>query len=142
MDRNLLDIPKVHGFIKNSYWASEIPFSIFEKSVFNSLCFGVYEVFDLKEMSLQQIGFARVVSDFATFAYLGDVYIEEAYRGQGLSKWLMSCVFSHSELQGLRRFCLGTKDAHKLYEKFGFKVIPEPQNWMEIRVKDIYKTKR
>lgn len=135
-DPKVLQIERVHAFLTESYWAENIPIELVRKSVENSLNFGIIE-----EISQMQIGFARVVSDFATFAYLGDVYIEKKWRGLGLSKWLMECITQHPELQGLRRFCLGTRDAHKLYAKYGFQVIAKPENWMEIRVNDIYKTR-
>lgn len=98
------------------------------------MCFGLYDT------SLNiQIGFARVITDQATFAYLCDVYVEDSYRGKGLSKWLMSCIQSHQSLQGLRRFMLATKDAHGLYKQFGFKVSNNPDRLMEIVNPDIYK---
>jgi GNAT superfamily N-acetyltransferase len=135
-DPSLLDLGKIHAFLSTSYWASEIPIELVKKSIRHSLNFGLYSSGDKR---LHQIGFARVVTDHATFAYLGDVFVDEGWRGLGLSKWLMACVTSHPDLQGLRRFCLGTKDAHKLYKKFGFKVIQHPENWMEIRVLNAYK---
>jgi len=137
-DPNRLDLDRLHGFIAGTYWATGIPRATFEKSVANSLPFGVYREDAAAAGDSRQIGFARVVSDYATFAYLGDVFIEESERRRGLSKWLMECVMAHPELQGLRRFCLGTRDAHGLYRKFGFKVIPTPENWMEIRVMNPY----
>lgn len=130
-DPSRLDLKRVHAFLSASYWAQGIPFEVVQKSVQNSLCFGLY-----RETS--QIGFARVVSDYATFAYLGDVYVEPEWRHQGLAQWLMSCVLAHTQLQGLRRFCLGTRDAHELYKKFGFKVIAQPENWLEIKISNIY----
>lgn len=90
----------------------------------------------------QQIGFARVISDYATFAYLADVFIIEEERGKGLSKWLIECILKHKELQGLRKFCLMTRDAQTLYEKFGFEYIPDPKRFMVKRVDDIYKKKK
>lgn len=130
-DKNKLDIKIIHEFLSNSYWAKNIPIEIVKRSIENSLCFGVYH----KEAL---VGFARVISDFATFAYLGDVFILEEHRGKGLSKILMKEVFSHPQLQGLRRFCLGTRDAHKLYEQFGFHQIKKPELWMEIKKENIY----
>ncbi len=130
-DQCLLDLKKTHQMIAESYWAKGISQCLFEKSVKNSLCFGLYK-------DNMQLGFARVVSDYATFAYLGDIFIVSDYRGHGLSKWLMEVVMLHPELQGLRRFCLGTKDAHGLYEKYGFKSIDNSRNWMEIKIADIY----
>jgi len=137
-DPAFLDLKTAHGFIASSYWAKNIPFEVFEKSVRNSLAFGVYRKPDETNGTRIQIGFARVISDFATFAYLGDVFIDEKERKQGLSKWLMECIFAHPELQGLRRICLGTQDAHSLYERFGFKNPENPRNWFEIKIKNPY----
>lgn len=135
-DPSLLDIPRIHRFLTGSYWAAGIPLALVEKSIRSSLPFGIYRV---DANAREQIGFARVISDFTTFAYLADVYVESTYRGHGFAKWLMTCVMSHPDLQGLRRFCLGTRDAHRVYETFGFEVIKQPENWMEIRVPDIYR---
>ncbi len=107
--RELLDLDVIHGFLTNCYWAKGIPREIVLRSIEHSLCFGVYEG------SGAQIGFARVVSDFATVAYLGDVFVLESHRGRGLSKWLMECVVQHPRLQNLRRWILLTRDAHGLY---------------------------
>jgi N-acetylglutamate synthase-like GNAT family acetyltransferase len=116
---SLLDIRVIHNYLsKESYWANNIPIEVVEKSISNSLCFGLYH-------NQQQIGFARVVTDKATFAYLADVFILEEQRGNGLSKWMMEVIQSHPELQGLRRWMLGTKDAHGLYEQFGWTVLDE-----------------
>jgi GNAT superfamily N-acetyltransferase len=140
-DPALLDLKTAHRFIASSYWAKNIPFELFEKSVRNSLPFGLYRNVPSTDGSgkrLVQIGFARIISDFSTFAYLGDVFIAEGERKQGLSKWLVECVLSHPELQGLRRICLGTQDAHSLYEKYGFKNLENPRNWLEIKVSNPY----
>ncbi len=118
-DIALLHIEVIHNYLsKESYWAANIPRTVVEKSISNSLCFGVYDN-DI------QIGFARLVTDKATFAYLADVFIIEAYQKKGLSKWLMEVIQSHPELQGLRRWMLGTRDAHGLYEQFGWTVLDE-----------------
>ena len=130
-DKSKLQPEVIHQFLSNSYWAKNIPMEIVKRSVENSFCFGVY-------YKNEQIGFARVISDFSTFAYLGDVFILEAHRGKGLSKILMKEVFSHPKLQGLRRFCLGTRDAHTLYNQFGFYQIKKPELWMEIKHENIY----
>jgi GNAT superfamily N-acetyltransferase len=131
-DRNLVDTTAVHRYLsEESYWAKGISMDIVKKSVQNSLCFGIYK-------EKQQVGFARWVTDRATFAYLCDVYVAPAFRGQGLSKKLMSLMMFHPDLQGLRTYQLGTLDAHGLYEKFGFKPLAEPSRRMEIVVKDIY----
>ncbi len=131
-DRNLVDIKAVHHYLSTqSYWAKNIPFDIVKKSIENALCFGIYK-------NQQQVGFARWVTDKATFAYLCDVYVEEAYRGLGLSKKLMSFMLFHPDLQGLRRYHLATLDAHGLYEQFGFKSIENPERHMGIVFKDLY----
>jgi N-acetylglutamate synthase-like GNAT family acetyltransferase len=130
-DKSQLDLAMIHDFLKTSYWAKDIPKSTVEKSITHSLCFGVYQ----KE---QQIGFARVISDYATFAYLADVFILESYRGQGLGKWLIKSILAHSELQNLRKFLLGTRDAHELYRQFGFNNLNKPEIYMEITNRDPY----
>ena len=124
----------VHHYLSTqSYWALEIPLETVIKSINNSLCFGIYE-------DTIQIGFARWVTDRATFAYLADVYVLEKYRGLGLSKKLMSLMLFHPDLQGLRRYQLATKDAHSLYSQFGFRAIEEPENQMAIVIKNVYRT--
>lgn len=131
-NNNLIDSNAVHHYLSNqSYWAKGIPIAIVQKSITNSLCFGVYK-------DGQQIGFARWITDGATFAYLCDVYIEEAFRGLGLSKKLMSLMMFHPNLQGLRTYCLATLDAHGLYAQFGFKTVTTPEKLMEIRIENIY----
>ncbi len=131
-DSNLVDVAAVHHYLsEESYWAKNIPFETVKRSVSNSLCFGVYK-------GTKQVGFARWVTDKATFAYLCDVYVEKEYRGLGLSKKLMSLMMFHPDLQGLRTYTLGTLDAHGLYEQFGFKALGFPERRMEIVVKDIY----
>jgi N-acetylglutamate synthase-like GNAT family acetyltransferase len=131
-DKSRLDISVIHGYLAQSYWAEGIPEDLVRKSIDGSLCFGIYE-------GDRQVGFARVISDYATFAYLADVFVLESYCGKGLSKWLMTCIMAHPDLQGLRRFSLATRDAHGLYRKFGFEPVAKPENQMEIRVSDIYK---
>jgi len=127
-----LDLGVIHNFLATqSYWAQAVPREVVARSIANSLCFGVYE-------GTRQIGFARVISDYATFAYLADVFIIEAYRGRGLSKALMGAIMSHPHLQGLRRFTLGTADAHGLYRKFGFAEPPHPERQMERADPDVY----
>jgi GNAT superfamily N-acetyltransferase len=124
-DRNRLQIEAIHKFLsEESYWAQTRTREQTETAIKNSLPFGVYK-------GENQIGFARVVTDYATFAYLGDVYILDAFRGQGLSKWLMETIVGHPDLQGFRRWVLATKDAHTLYEKFGFHALVHPERWME-----------
>lgn len=122
-DPSRLDVDVICGFLARSYWANDRPRERIERSLANSLVFGMYD-------GTQQIGLARVVTDYATFAWLCDVFIEEAYRGQSLGKWLMESVLSHPDLQGLRRLLLATRDAHKLYSQFGFEPLKNPERWM------------
>ena len=131
-DNNLVDVKTVHNYLSTrSYWAKGIPLNIVQKSIANSLCFGVYK-------DGRQAGFARWVTDKSTFAYLCDVYVEEEFRGLGLAKKLMSLMLFHPDLQGLRTYSLATLDAHSLYAQFGFKPISAPEKLMEIRVHNIY----
>ncbi len=124
-DKNLLQIERIHEFLTGeSYWAKERTREQTETAIENSICFGVYA-------DARQIGFARVISDLATFAYIGDVYILEEFRGRGLSKFLMETMLAHPDLQNLRRWILATKDAHGLYEQFGFHSLDFPERWME-----------
>ena len=127
-----LDIELIHSFVANSYWAKNIPFSTLQKSIDNSLVFGAYA------NDGRQVGFARVISDKATFAYLSDVFVIEKYRGQGISKQLMENISSHPDLQGLRRFMLATSDAHGLYSQFGFKSVENPEKLMQVLTPGIY----
>jgi GNAT superfamily N-acetyltransferase len=125
-DPGLLDLPSIHDFLTNrSYWAKGRPLEVFRRSLANSLCFGLYE-------QRRQVGFARVVTDRATFAWLCDVFVLENYRGRGLAKWLIECVLGHPALQGLRRVLLGTRDAHGLYQRYGFAPLADPTRFMEI----------
>lgn len=131
-DKDKLDLESIHTFLSTkAYWCLNIPRDTVKKAIQNSLCFGVYD-------HQQQIGFARVITDFATIAYLGDVYILEAYRGLGLSKWMMETIMEHPDLQGLRRWILLTGDAHELYRKFGWADIADSTKWMEVHQKDVY----
>jgi N-acetylglutamate synthase-like GNAT family acetyltransferase len=124
-DPQRLDMDVIYAFLHNdSYWRKGVARSIVEKSVRNSLCFGVYH-------HESQVGFCRVVTDYATFGWLADVFILPAYRGRGLSKWLVETVVSHPDLQGLRRMILATRDAHGLYAKYGFKVVDNSDRYME-----------
>jgi len=115
-DRSMLDLGVIHGFLAESYWAAGVSRETVARSIENSLCFGVYH-------GAQQIGFARVISDYATFAYIADVFVVEPYRGRGLAKELMATILAHPDLQGLRRWNLGTRDADALYAQFGFKPV-------------------
>ncbi|MGN7989757.1 GNAT family N-acetyltransferase [Pedobacter sp. 22226] len=131
-NKELLDITAIHHYLSTeSYWAKNIPFDTVKRSIENSLCFGIYK-------GSEQVGFARWVTDKATFAWLCDVYIKDSYRGLGLSKKLMSFMIFHPDLQGLRRYQLATLDAHGLYEQFGFSVIENPDRQMGIVIPDIY----
>lgn len=123
--RDELDIDTIHAFLSETYWARGIPRSIVEKAVANSLCFGLYH-------NEEQVGFARAITDRATFAYLADVFILHDYRGHGLGKWLLACILEHPELLGLRRLLLATSDAHGLYGRYGFTSLRRPANFMEI----------
>jgi GNAT superfamily N-acetyltransferase len=123
-DRSKLDLTVIHNYLCNeSYWARHITFDIVQRSIENSFCFGIY-----KENQL--IGFARLITDYTSFAYLADVFVLTEYRGKGLSKWLMAFMLANPEMQGLRRWLLTTKDAHGLYEQFGFIVHDKPERVM------------
>ncbi|MES2769233.1 MAG: GNAT family N-acetyltransferase [Bdellovibrionota bacterium] len=136
-DKIFLQVDRIHKFLANdAYWSQGIPKAVVVKSIENSFCFGLY---DISAGDKEQIGYARIVTDYASFAWLCDVYVEPSHRNKGLSKWLMTCVMSHPDLQNLRRICLATKDAHELYKKFGFEVTKSPENWMEIKDNDLYK---
>jgi N-acetylglutamate synthase-like GNAT family acetyltransferase len=132
-DRSKLDVDVIHRFLARSYWAEGIPRETVTRSIENSLCFGVYD-------NARQIGFARVISDFATYAYVADVFILEPYRERGLGKELMASIMAHPDLQGLRRWSLGTRDAHGLYAQFGFKPVANTRarTVMEIVDPEIY----
>jgi GNAT superfamily N-acetyltransferase len=119
------DVAAIHAFLANSYWAKGRTQAVVERSIRGSLCFGLLD-------GKKQVGFARAITDAATYAYLADVYILESHRGRGLATWLMECVMAHRDLQGLRRFTLVTKDAHDLYKKFGFEAPTKPERYMEI----------
>jgi len=131
-DQSRLQIERIHKFLKEeSYWAKERTLEQIETAIKNSLPFGVYK-------GENQIGFARVVTDYATFAYLGDVFIFEEFRGQGLSKWLLETILAHPNLQNLRRWILATRDAHALYAKFDFTALKFPERWMEKTAPNAY----
>jgi GNAT superfamily N-acetyltransferase len=132
IDKTKLQLNVIHDYLsKESYWAQNMPLDIIKKSIEGSICFGVY----LKE---KQIGYARVVTDNATFGYLADVFILEAHRGKGLSKQLMQFIMAHPDLQGLRRMMLATKDAQGLYKQFGFTALAMPERIMEIKFFEKY----
>ena len=131
-EKEKMDIDLIHSFLTRSYWAEGISKEIVRRSIEGALCFGVFE-------NEKQIGFARMITDRATFAYLADVFIIDEYRGLGLSKWLMEVIMSHPDLQGLRRLMLATRDAHELYKKFGFTQLNNVDRWMHIHYPDVYK---
>jgi GNAT superfamily N-acetyltransferase len=124
-DRRRIDVDAVHAFLTRSFWARGISKELVAKSILHSLSFGVFD-------GRAQVAFARVVTDYSTYAYLCDVYVLEEYRGKGLGTWMIEFVMDHPELQGLRRFQLVTRDAHGLYTRFGFKVPDNPERQMEI----------
>ena len=131
-DRDRLDVDAIHAFLSRSFWAEGIPKETVARSIDNSLCFGLFD-------ATAQVGFARVVTDRATFAYLCDVYVRETHRGLGLGKWLIETVMGHPDLQGLRRFQLVTRDAHGLYRRHGFETPSHPERHMEIFHHGMYK---
>jgi len=131
-DRACLQIDVIHRFLETSYWAEGIPRGVVERSIRNSLCFGIHE-------GAAQVGFARVISDFATFGYVADVFVLESHRGRGLARWLMECIRAHPDLQGLRRWGLGTRDAHALYRQSGFGPLGDPSIHMEILDREVYR---
>ncbi len=126
-DPSRLQLDAIHAYLTQSYWSPGVPRDLVARAIANSMCFGVY-------LGEAQVGFARVVTDKASFAYLADVYVLEAHRGQGLSKRLVETIQAHPDLQGLRRFLLATKDAHGLYAQFGFKPLAAPDRMMERRI--------
>jgi GNAT superfamily N-acetyltransferase len=131
-DPGRLDREAIHAFLTRSSWAEGIPRAIVDRSIEGSLCFGL-------TLGAEQVGFARVVTDRATFAYLADVYVLASHRGRGLGRWLIECVTAHPDLQGLRRQCLVTKDAHDLYRPFGFEPWRAPERYMERVLPDPYR---
>jgi len=131
-DPDRFDVPAIHAYLTRSYWSPGIPRVTVERAIAHSLSFGLFH-------RDQQVGFARVVTDRATFAYLADVYVLEEHRGKGLSKWLLEAVLAHADLQGLRRFLLATRDAHGLYTRYGFKPLANPTRLMEILDPDVYR---
>ena|SRR6266480_1494323 len=127
-DIRRLDIRLIHDYLSNSsYWATGRPLEVVMRAIENSLCFGLYKNTGARE----QVGFARVVTDYATFAWVADVFVLPEHSGQGLGKWLMEVIIAHPHLQGFRRWVLSTKDAHGLYERFGFLPLRRPERWME-----------
>lgn len=127
-----LDLDVIHNFLTNCYWARGIPREVVARSNEHALCFGIYDGRGA------QVGFARVISDFATIAYVGDVFVLESHRGRGLSKWLMECITQHPALQNLRRWILTTRDAHGLYAQVGFTPVKSPERYMERHDAQVY----
>ncbi|RYU94668.1 GNAT family N-acetyltransferase [Emticicia agri] len=132
-DQQLLQFDVIHKFLTTSYWSPEIPMEVVKRAAAGSITFGIYKD------SGEQVGYARVISDCATFAYLADIFILESERGKGLSKWLMTCIMQLPELQNLRRWGLATRDAHSLYAQFGFTPLDNPDIMMQIARPNIYK---
>ena len=132
-DQSEMDVESIHEFVSQSYWAKGIPIETLKKAIDNSLCFGVFN------SQGSQVGFARMITDLATYAYLADVYVLDEHRGKGLSKWLMQEIMSHPDLQGLRRMTLATLDAHGLYAKYGFSALATPEVFMENWNPNVYK---
>jgi GNAT superfamily N-acetyltransferase len=132
-DRARVDLDTVHGFLSGSYWSAGIPREVVLRALEHSLPFGVYRD------TGAQVGFARVTTDFATFAYLADVFVAEDARGHGLGKWLVDCIIGHPELQGLRRWMLATRDAHGLYAQYGFTPLNAPDRFMERWDPEVYR---
>src|ERR1700689_440260 len=129
-----LDLDVIHNFLSNCYWAKGVPREVVARSIEHALCFGVYDG------SGAQVGFARVISDFATVAYVGDVFVLDSHRGQGRGKWLMECITQHPALQGLRRWILTTRDAHGLYQQVGFTPVKFPERYMERLDPQVYES--
>ena len=127
-----MDVKAIHAFITQSYWAKGVPFETVTKGIQHSICCGVFT------SASTQVGFARMVTDRATFGYLADVYIHENHRGKGLSRWLLTDLLAHPDLQGLRRIMLATSDASELYRKFGFEKLTTPDIFMEIWNRQVY----
>ena len=131
-DKEQLDIATIHAFLTTSYWAAGISIEIVKRSIEHSLNFGLFQ-------NDQQAGFARMITDYTTFAYLADVFVLEPFRGRGLSKWLMQVIVAHPELQGLRKWVLFTRDAHGLYEQVGYTSLANPERAMERNFPNVYK---
>lgn len=130
-DTTRMDVPAIHAFLSQTYWSPGIPLSLVQRAIANSLCFGVL-------LGTQQVGFARVITDKASFAYLADVYVLEPHRGKGLARLIIEGVIAHPDLQGLRRILLATRDAHALYAQYGFKPLAEPDRMMEVHRPNSY----
>jgi len=134
-DTKQMDLSVIHGYLSGSYWAKGVPLSTMKTAVNNSFCFGIFTD------EGQQVAFARMITDYATSAYLADVFVLPEHRGKGLSKWLIQAIVDDPKLQGLRRMLLATSDAHNLYKKFGFSALASPELFMELHRPDIYQKK-
>ncbi len=135
-DKGRIDVDAVHAALSASYWSPGIQREFVERGIRGALCFGVYH--EGGAARPVQVGFARVISDYASYAYLADVYVAESHRGRGLSKWLMETIIAHPDLQNLRRFCLMTRDAHGLYARYGFKAMDDATRYMERMDREVY----
>ena len=131
-DKSRLDLDMVHMFLRNAYWCKGLPSAVLKRGIEGSWCFGLYAP------SQEQVGFSRLITDYATYAYLADVFVVEALRGSGLGGWMMEQIFSQSDIKGLRRITLATRDAHRFYKKVGFAPLAQPEIFMEIVRSDIY----
>ncbi len=135
-NKDEMDIDAIHRYLTHSYWAKGVPKSVVIKAFDNSLCFAV--IVENDNNKTEQVGFARLITDYATFAYLADVYILKEHRGRGLSKLMMKQIINHPQLQGLRRMMLATRDAHGLYKQFGFTEVTEQKMFMQLWAPDVY----
>jgi GNAT superfamily N-acetyltransferase len=140
-DPDAIDFNVVHGFLSTCYWSHSIPQDVVRRAIDHSLCFSIFAIAPSQDQPPAQVGFARVITDHATFAYLCDVFVLESHRGHGLSKRLMESIIAHPALQGLRRFCLLTRDAHGLYAQYGFTPMPDPTRYMEVARSDMYRAR-
>ena len=131
-NKTRLDVSAIHAYLTRSYWSPGIPRAVVEKAIAGSLCFGLFS------RQGNQVGFARAITDGATFAYLADVYVLEEHRGKGLGKWIVETILAHPSLQGLRRILLATRDAHELYAQFGFEPLATPESFMSIHRPNVY----
>ena len=131
-DKARSDVSAIHAYLTRSYWSPGIPKAIVERAIRGALCFGLFD------RQVEQVGFARAITDGATFAYLADVYVLEEHRGKGLGKWMVETILAHPSLQGLRRILLATRDAHQLYAPFGFKPLATPESFMSIHRPNAY----
>ncbi len=139
-DKTKIDVDYVHQFLTQSYWSPGVPIETVKKAMDGSLCFGMYDNNSQTLPNGRQVGYARMITDNATFGYLADVFIDEKFRGKGLGKWLIKVILAHPDLQGLRRIMLATKDAHKLYEQCDFTSLNNPERYM-VYTPDINKNK-